>query len=208
MADPKKWPLASRPASRGGPGSASYAKKFGGGGGGGDGADGGKNKGNRRVMISAEPKAPPDKKTRSPETIAKQKATREANAAAKQARADATGRPLERGNRVQRTQTVIGGSNAGQRDRRGVRRTQQIGRATGSNIARIRRGVGNNARVVGQSGTSSSRRTAPQTKKTQSSTEQRYRRMSSNLRKERREGRSGQFQAERLERFTSSRGRD
>jgi hypothetical protein len=114
MADTTKWPLSARPMNMGGTGGA-------------------KSKGKRRVMISAEAKAPSLKRTRSPESIAKGNATREANAAAKKARADATGRPLERGNRVKRTRNVIGN--------RGAQKQQVVRGAGSSRIARIRRGA-------------------------------------------------------------------
>jgi len=97
-------------------------KNFGRGGGGGGGGGGG-----------SATEAETNTRKRSPETIAKQKATREANAAAKKARADATGRPLERGNRVQRTRNVIGN--------RGAQKQQVVRGAGSSRIARIRRGA-------------------------------------------------------------------
>jgi len=106
MADKTKWPMSARPKSMGGTGGGS------------------KTKGKRRNVSAA-----PAKRTRSPESIAKGKATRTANAAAKKARADATGRPLERGNRVQRTRRTT------------ERRNQQIVRGRSSRIARVRRGA-------------------------------------------------------------------
>lgn len=186
MASLEKWPRSARPKSRGGTG---------GGGGGGGGSS-----------TETESKT----RKRSPETIAKQKATREANKAAKEKRLAPT-REFFASGVVKRTRTVIGGRSAGPRDRRGVRRTEQIGRATGSRTARIRRGV-SGASVVGQSSSSPTRanrsKPARTPKKQRSSAEQRYRRMTSNLRNERRQGRQGLAQQERLARFTGSRGLD
>lgn len=77
------------------------------------------------------------KRTRSPEAIEKQKATRAANKAAKEARRAPLQGTLDKPGRIKRTRTTT------------RRRKEQIGRATGSNTARIRRGV-SGARVANQ----------------------------------------------------------
>jgi hypothetical protein len=77
------------------------------------------------------------KRTRSPEAIEKQKATRAANKAAKEARRAPLQGTLDKPGRIKRTRTTT------------RRRKEQIGRATGSNTARIRRGI-SGARVVNQ----------------------------------------------------------
>lgn len=69
------------------------------------------------------------KRQRSPEAIAKQKATREAKEAAKEARRKALKGTLDKPGRIKRTRTTT------------ARRNEQIGRGTGSNTARIRRGL-------------------------------------------------------------------
>ena len=69
------------------------------------------------------------KRQRSPETIAKQKATREAKKAAKEARRKALKGTLDKPGRIKRTRRTT------------TRRNEQIGRGTGSNTARIRRGL-------------------------------------------------------------------
>lgn len=69
------------------------------------------------------------KRQRSPEAIEKQKATRAANKAAKQARREALKGTLDKPGRIKRTRRLVGGKN------------EQIGRATGSQTARIRRGM-------------------------------------------------------------------
>lgn len=132
-----------------------------------DGSGGPKAGKNRKASGGGGGGAAGGKRTRSPETIAKQQASRKANAAAK---AKVWGSLAKTPKSRQRQRVVIEGNK--------VTRTRII-KGRSSSTASARRGV--NATVAGQS-RSSPRRTARQTKKTQSAFEKQYRATASDAR--------------------------